>query len=86
MHVGDYWQMSCFLNAVQCGEPFVHSWPARRAAIGAVRLVEACLEDNSARDARAQSLELLCNREIERITFDHAWAGDHEKLVSRKEN
>ena len=82
MHVGEDRQSGRRAHAIERGEPLVEPGPAARAGVRAIGLVEARLEDDSARHALGEPREVLADAQVERVVLEHTRTGDEEERVA----
>src|SRR4051812_15918904 len=82
MHIGEDRQPGRTPNAVQCRQSLVDTRTSRCAGIRAIRLIEARLVDDSARDALRQAREVLTDAQVQIIRFEDARTGDEKQRVA----
>src|SRR5688500_12997892 len=82
--VGQQRKSSCTAYAIERGEPLVEARAARGAGIGAIRLVEARLEDDASGDPLRETREMFADAHVERVGLEYARSGDEEQRIPRK--
>src|SRR5437868_12858949 len=84
MHVGEHGKSSFTSHPSECGKTFLQSGPPECSDVRPIRLVEACLEDDSAWNLVAQMREMFGNTQVQCIVFEYAWTSDEEQPVAMK--
>src|SRR6185503_6267640 len=82
MHVRQQRQTGLLAHARELRETFIESGTAMRARGRAIRLVEACLENDTARHGVGQPGEMFGDAQIQRVILEHTRARDQEEGVS----
>src|SRR5204862_5878106 len=82
VHVGEHGYADALLHLGQDRESLLDAWPAARARLGAVRLVEAGFEDERQPALLGQFAQTPGDRERERARLDHARTSDEEELAA----
>src|SRR5687768_7977302 len=81
MHIREHRRAGRALDLLELAQALVDARAAMGADIGPICLVEAGLEDDSARNARRETRELFGDAKVQRIVLEHAGSRNEKQRI-----